>query len=455
MIPRSLLRPLGAALAALTLLTPALAGTLTVGAPASGAQFTDIAAAIAAAQPGDTILVDAGTYLDAPPLVIDKPLTLLGAGSSATIFRALPADPFDQPVPLTITGLAAGEQVRVGGLQLRSQALGGIPARSVVVEDCAGLVTLVDLANQDDAADIGTDGRVLVRNAAQVVLDTCTFDGGSSAAVTAPALRVEGSRVVVNGTVLRGGNAASLPTPVATPDGAPGVLAIDSDVWIARSIVVGGNGSFASFGLPGDLNSAGGAGVAAQGSSLELWGGPGNQILGGQGVLSMASGQVDDSTGGPAVELDAASGLVRTVDLALVPGFDGSGGQTAAEIAGTGSVTALPTELASMLAIAPIVAPGSPALYLISGEPNAVGLTFVAYGQAAAQPLPFVEGDALLAPGFVYLRTTSLSSLGSGLVSQTVPANPNLIGKVAVLQTYMVGPSGTQSISAPMVVAVR
>ena len=69
--------------------------------------------------------------------------------------------------------------------------------------------------------------------------------------------------------------------------------------------------------------------------------------------------------------------------------------------------------------------------------------------------LPFVEGDALLAPGFVYLRTTSLSSLGSGLVSQTVPANPNLIGKVAVLQTYMVGPSGTQSISAPMVVAVR
>ena len=48
----------------------------------------DLAAAIAAAQPGDTIDIPAGTHTVAIELVIDKDLTLVGAGEASTIIQA-------------------------------------------------------------------------------------------------------------------------------------------------------------------------------------------------------------------------------------------------------------------------------------------------------------------------------------------------------------------------------
>jgi len=59
----------------------AVAGTtLTVG---QGKQFATIAAAVAAAHSGDTILVDAGTYTNDFPGTINKNLTLTGVGGMA------------------------------------------------------------------------------------------------------------------------------------------------------------------------------------------------------------------------------------------------------------------------------------------------------------------------------------------------------------------------------------
>ena len=48
----------------------------------SGANFPTIGQAVAAAQPVDTLIIDAGTYVEA--VVIDKDLTLVGAGTGLT-----------------------------------------------------------------------------------------------------------------------------------------------------------------------------------------------------------------------------------------------------------------------------------------------------------------------------------------------------------------------------------
>ncbi|MDF1800195.1 MAG: hypothetical protein P1V81_13530, partial [Planctomycetota bacterium] len=133
-------------LATFLLSAAAAAGTITVGPTGSGAQFDDIADAITAAQPGDVLLVASGQYVDATPLVVDKPLTILGAGSDTTSFQAVATSPFDKPLPLHVVGLQAGEEVRIAGLTLRSQTLGGFVASTFVVENCVGPVVLSDIS---------------------------------------------------------------------------------------------------------------------------------------------------------------------------------------------------------------------------------------------------------------------------------------------------------------------
>lgn len=83
--------PVSAPLVAWTALTIACVGpaqTVTVGPAGSGAMFTSIQEGIDAAPPGGVVLVAAGSYAAAATLTIDKPLTLLGAGSATTTYTA-------------------------------------------------------------------------------------------------------------------------------------------------------------------------------------------------------------------------------------------------------------------------------------------------------------------------------------------------------------------------------
>ncbi|GMU20278.1 MAG: hypothetical protein AMXMBFR13_03750 [Phycisphaerae bacterium] len=54
----------------------------------SGAAFTTIQAAIAAASAGDTIMICPGTYVETGQLLIDKDLTIQGAGADSTIVQS-------------------------------------------------------------------------------------------------------------------------------------------------------------------------------------------------------------------------------------------------------------------------------------------------------------------------------------------------------------------------------
>lgn len=207
-----------------------LADTLLVGPPGSGAPFDSIAQAVAAAQPGDTVCVLPGAYTGTETIDIDKPLTLLGAGSAQTTYQSLPIFPGSSTLPLHVHDLGAGEEARVAGLLLKAQLLGGIvgPA-ALVVADCAGPVVLADVHGIGSTSSGPGNGVAQVRNSSQVLLDGCTVTGSATNETfgAQTSLFVESSTVHLNASTILGSDG---PAPFLPPGGhgAPGVLAVDS-----------------------------------------------------------------------------------------------------------------------------------------------------------------------------------------------------------------------------------
>ena len=122
---------------------PAAAGTWIVdddGGP--GVDFTDIAPAIAAAAPGDSLLILAGIY---SAFDLDKPLALV----------AQPGAKVQGGPGCRVHDLPAGAVVTVSGL-----AFGGL--NWPIVEDCAGTVVLdgLELLSSGMLVDASTDVRM-------------------------------------------------------------------------------------------------------------------------------------------------------------------------------------------------------------------------------------------------------------------------------------------------------
>lgn len=125
------LPPLSGALAVLLAVPFATAQqTLVVG---PGQPFANIQSAIAAAAPGDTVLVTAGTYAEL--LAVDKGIRLIGQDAQLADFPVLPAVEVHD-VPATQTFVMSG-----------FSTTGSSPWSSVdvAVHDCAGPVLLHDL----------------------------------------------------------------------------------------------------------------------------------------------------------------------------------------------------------------------------------------------------------------------------------------------------------------------
>src|SRR6185436_13834522 len=139
--------------AALLALAPlAHAGVLTVGPAGSGAQFTEIQAAIDAALDDDVILVKPGTYAR---IVVDKPLRILGDGTGAVRIDA----PF---FGVRIRGIASGEEAVLSGVEILPSA-----SPMLLVSDCPGTVVLQDL----DLSSVGAGRTGLgVSNCARMLL---------------------------------------------------------------------------------------------------------------------------------------------------------------------------------------------------------------------------------------------------------------------------------------------
>lgn len=290
---------------------PVLADVLTVGPSGSGASFTEIQPAIDAAQPGDTVLVAAGNYA---PFVLDKALSVIGAGSTSTSVVA-PSIAGADTAAIEVRGLAQGSVATIAGmLALGSFADVDTPAASIL-----GLVQLVDNAGQvilhgvaarlvpAAGSPAAQDFALNIANCALVQVSEGEYLDGR------PSARIEGSQVWLNGTTIVGCQ------PPVYMSGLACEL-IESTLYLSRTSIQGGKGSWYItdfFGSP--ATTPGGVGVKCSNSTLKRVGGPGAEIRGGNGG-SYYDDTLYSSIGGHGLHLTQSSIALVAPHMALHAG---------------------------------------------------------------------------------------------------------------------------------------
>src|SRR5262245_53733599 len=103
-----------AGIAVITFASVAAADVRTGGPAGSGAQFTQIQAAVLAAEEDDVLLVQPGTYAR---ILVEKPLRILGVGPGVLIDGGA-----DQPA-VVVRGIAAGRELVLAGVRVQMLAI--------------------------------------------------------------------------------------------------------------------------------------------------------------------------------------------------------------------------------------------------------------------------------------------------------------------------------------------
>lgn len=380
---------LRAALASFTLLlasSSASAGTIVVDAQRRpGFDFDDLPAAVAAALPGDVVLVHTGVYRE---IVVDKQLTLLGVGAGALVDGAI---------------VVRGVERRV--------AIAALSARSLVIEDCTGCVS----AERMPALE-----RVRVHRARDVRLHelrVVAAPGSGDAALETSRSRVELASSELTGAV---GEHATASTSVAVVDGAPALRAgSGSRVHLARTSAFGGaGGSQSLLHAPGN----GAAALRVECDAVLFVSGDGATILeGGAGGRAVDPSGAHDGAPGLAIEADDAALVTWSLaelragaTRAGVPSAHGSAATTGAYV--TASRTAQPTITVTGWPLA-----GGALLVHVRGEPLARVRFW--YGRKTTLH-PFPDGGVeWLARALVAFELGNLPPSGS--LSFVLPVSPS------------------------------
>jgi len=253
-LPAVARRTVVAILVLLPLASPAFCGTWIVDqANGPGTNFTDIPPAIAAAVPGDVLIVRTGTY---SPFTLQHGLTILGQSTSVKTSGGI-----------VLSGVPEGETAVLYNVE---PLLSWNP---IVISGCRGTVSLQRV-----------DCRILVDGSRDVRIRDVT-----SGFATGVGLSIVDSRVQIAGSSLRGGNGAHADCGIAAEDGSPALWCNGaSTVHFAGSFAwggLGGNGYSAPLCWPPTPAGNPGTGILAQGngSALQL-------ILAGPGQLSSGGG---------------------------------------------------------------------------------------------------------------------------------------------------------------------
>jgi hypothetical protein len=409
---------------------PAALAQLTVGPAGSGAQFTEVSAALALAVPGNTILVAPGNYA---PFTVDKGVSVVGAGADVCSVT-VPAGSTQGAIE--VTAVPPGATARVVGFGTRWSTPSAAPR--VSVHNCGGRVELVDVESLGVQWQVQPyiDAPVLsVVSSAAVVLDDCRLFG-HGAGFDVPwkagtvALEAVGSRVWLSGSELRGGWGNE------GYGGAALFARSGSSVHVSGSVLLGGSGG-SHFGFyEWDIYSFDGEeAVSVLQSEVVLAGGPGNRIEGGLGFDIQPYG---GSGGGPAVRL-ISDAVVRYAPDAVLLGGVGLFGllapTTIGELLPTNTLIAEPLARPTLGLDPALAQPGDLVTVTASGQAGALHLAFTATQGIAPLTLPGPFALHLDPAAVVLLAALPLDGAGLGSVAIALPNNPALVGVGLVLQS--------------------
>jgi len=232
------------------------AGAATLSVCPSGCQFTQIAPAIAAASPGDTITVAAGTYSGG--FTIDKSLGLVGAGKGSTIISG--GGPV---VTIGTFGAASEPTVSITGVTIT----GGVTHSSPV-----------------SAPNTGQEG-VIAAGGGIEIPPNADFSGGATVTIADSA--VTGNRVAPTATV---------PSGLACPGGSicpfAGAFGGGIDSWGAVRLT---NTTVSDNQVGGPVASdADAGGIDSELGSLTL---QGSTVTGNQAIAAAPNGRFADTGG--------------------------------------------------------------------------------------------------------------------------------------------------------------
>lgn len=391
-------------IAALALSGTALGTQITVN-PNGGGNYTDLQAAIDAAQPGDVILVVGGCYRE---IVIDKPLSIVG---SAKIVRTT----------ASCTSVFQGSGIF-------DDCDDACPA--VVIAPSAGAVTFAGITIQGQySAFLDGTAQPTIFSSPGVDLSffDCTITGPTSfetdgvAANTSAAIQAPNATVTLVRTTVSGGShvfdivGSGAIAQVLAFDGPPGILA--GTVTMLDSTVVGG--------------SQGEWSIDGSGTGCPAPWAPGIQPSFGRGGAGIVADKVYRAGG------SLAGGLGATITNSCSPPTTVHNQQPSGVDCDCVQYVVLPNDLASSGQIhigSPwsATAAGSGGLLLL-GTPMPQPLNAPPYG------LLFV------------LPPTSLAPIPGNSIGAVVPSNPQLIGLQIGVQ--WLSPSG--ALSRPVFEIVR
>ena len=398
------------ALALLAVSGPAFAGVRTV-AP-TGADHAQIASAVAAAAPGDVILVRTGNY---GSFSID--------GLGLTLVADTNATPLVQG-PVLIRNVPAGSNVTIAGLRF-----GAASTSALTILDCAGSVRVVDVLAWVSPAPFQAEvAAVRVERSSDVAFARATFTGapGPAPATRAgAALLVFDSAIALHDSNLRGGY--GIPGTTSGSAGGHGGAALDlrsGSAFVSGTFLSGGSGG------AGGLTSTGLLGCSA---SIARPGGDGG------------------------VGLDAALGsTARVLDSSLVGGPPGAGATTSCgQHASDGTVGAASRGVVSPIAgtartfTGTIAArEGQSAAFAFRGVPGERVVLFLADGGSQTWN-PVLAGTVLVGiPFWRRIAAGTIGANGEGSSLLTVPElGPSQTARVLHLQALFVAPSGASRLS--------
>lgn len=399
------------------------AGVLVVGPPGSGAAFSDVQPAIDAAQPGDTVLVLAGTYGTAS---ITKPLQLIGAGSDLVTLQGPNTAP-----QLVVTSIPVGETVVVTGLDLQSLFVGFVvPQAMARIASNGGTVVLQDVVLEDHPESFPhTSGNLDVNSSSLVLIESCVLVGGNGGGVglTSPGMSAAASTVWMMNSTVQGGTDATLP-------GADAIQCTASTLYLGACEVQGGQG-----GIPFGCGYQGGAGVFMTGGLLKAVG-PLGHIGGGDSPTGYSTWICGTGKGGVGIHVAGGAQAIVAASLTVEGGlhdqhlFPGSGAAEAIVVDGGSSLSTSPFLYPTLAADPRTVVGGGSVTFLLKGNPLALGSLFFALDLGPPTSFAGVDGAAILPGGARLLVTVPLDAAGQGSFTLPVPAIPALVGVVGAFQ---------------------